>query len=162
SRLLTIELGAGDVDVAMLTKCQGAAAAGTYGAAMSAFVQWVARSYEQIHVGRPDAVRALREATAGRGHRRTPTIVADLAWGLWAFLTFAVDAKAVTMQEAADHWAEGWQALREAAARQRGWLEASEPAQRFLELLAAAIASGRAHVAARFGGAPEESENWGW
>jgi hypothetical protein len=60
-------------------------------------------------------------------------------------------------------WERGWRALGEAAADQQGHQAAGEPTGRFRELLSAAIASGRAHVADPGGERPETTpEAWGW
>jgi hypothetical protein len=40
--------------------------------------------------------------------------------------------------------------------------DAFDPSLRFLALLRAAIADGKAHLANRGGGAPEWPERWGW
>jgi hypothetical protein len=54
-------------------------------------------------------------------------------------------------------------ALGDAAASQSHHQVAAEPAQRFVELLRGAIASGRAHLASPKGGKPEVDEGaWGW
>ena len=51
----------------------------------------------------------------------------------------------------------------ETASAQSAHQQASDPAQRFLELLQAAVSSGRAHIADRNGHSPDESpEAWGW
>jgi hypothetical protein len=88
--------------------------------------------------------------------------VADLALGLRHFLLFAHDAGALTAEEAERLWLRGWAALGEAAAVQGQHQAAGEPTRRFSELLSAAIASGRAHVAGPEGDEPEEPGGWGW
>jgi hypothetical protein len=52
--------------------------------------------------------------------------------------------------------------LLKAAAAHAKHVEAAEPTALFLRLLLAALASGRAHVAGRDGGAPESAQAWGW
>jgi hypothetical protein len=163
ARLLVVEVVAGDIDVSQLGACQRAGADGTYARALSAFVQWTARHADEVWRHRADVVAQLREAAAASGrHRRTPAIVAELAWAWWILLSFSVDVGAVTIPEAATRWEAGWQALGAVAAAQVRWQAASEPTLRFLELLVAAVASGRAHVAAPDGGPPLEPAGWGW
>ena len=56
-----------------------------------------------------------------------------------------------------------WRALGEAARAQGAHQAPAEPARRFLELLASALSSGRAHVAAPDGERPLDAETaWGW
>ncbi len=50
----------------------------------------------------------------------------------------------------------------EAAAAQRQHQAAGEPTRRFRELLSAAVASGRAHLAGPDGDEPASPEAWGW
>jgi hypothetical protein len=48
------------------------------------------------------------------------------------------------------------------AALQAQYQQASDPALRFMALLRAALAAGRAHVANRHGKVPDSPERWGW
>ena len=59
-------------------------------------------------------------------------------------------------------WARAWIALGTATAAQAGHQLAAEPAQRFIDLILAALSSGRAHVAAKDGTKPQDSSAWGW
>jgi len=59
-------------------------------------------------------------------------------------------------------WHSYWKVLGKAASRQGQHQAEGEPTRRFLELLAAAIASGQAHVAAPDGGMPGNAQRWGW
>jgi len=59
-------------------------------------------------------------------------------------------------------WRRGWAALLDAAAAQSTHQASSEPTQRFLELLAAVIASGKGHLASPNGDAPHDAKAWGW
>src|SRR4051812_19188325 len=105
----------------------------------------------------PNRLAALREqATASGQHRRTPGIVANLAFGLELFSQFAVETQALSEEEAKAFQQRCWKALGEAAAAQASVHSHGEPAQRFLELLNAAVAAGQAHVAGPDGGAPAQ------
>ncbi|MBV9126338.1 MAG: hypothetical protein JO112_23565, partial [Planctomycetes bacterium] len=76
---------------------------------------------------------------------------------------YATAAEALDPEQAGELWDHGWEALQEAAAAQSIHQEDAEPTGHFLRLLAAALASGRAHVAAPEGMAPAEGpEGWGW
>jgi len=130
---------------------------------MAGFVQWSASRYEELRSGLKEEHALLREAAStSTQHRRTPGIVADLALGLKYFLMFANEVGALSEAEAREFWVRGWLALGKAAAAQSQHQSASEPTQRFRELLSAAVASGRAHVADPGGDSPNRPEAWGW
>jgi hypothetical protein len=163
ARLLVLELAPGDVPLAGLTPHQQAAAAGLYAQALAGFVRWLAPQYGDVR-GRLAGERAeLRDLAAGAGgHARTPGIVADLAIGLRYLLAYAVEAGAIDAARQRELWERGWAALLAAGAAQAQHVEAAEPAGHFVRLLAAALASGRAHLAAPDGGYPEAPAAWGW
>ena len=163
ARILVIEVAPGDLDWERLTQCQRDAADGLYAQATGAFIQWLAPRYEQVRQGLRSEIATLRAETYESGqHRRTPEIVANLAVGVKFFLQFAQEVAALTMEEREALWNRCWTALRVAAATQEQHQAASEPTRRFLDLLAAALASGRAHVASPNGDVPEMPEAWGW
>ena len=163
ARMLVLELSPGDLDWKTLTQCQRDAAGGLYARAMSGFVQYLATRYDDLRASLKEERAALREwAALSTQHKRTPGIVADLALGLRHFLHFAHDVGALTAEEAERLWLGGWAALGEAAAVQGQHQAAGEPTRRFGELLSAAIASGRAHVAGPEGDEPEGPGAWGW
>jgi Domain of unknown function (DUF927) len=162
ARMMVLELSPGALDWERLTVCQSAASTGLYAFAMSGYIRWLATRYEGIREGLKAEHAELRKAAATGQHRRTPGIVADLALGLRYFLLFAHESGAIDSETARELWARGWRALGEAASGQSQHQEAGEPTRRFRELLSAALASGRAHVANPEGGKPEVPEAWGW
>lgn len=163
ARLLVLELAPGELRWEKLSACQRNAASGLYAAAVSGYVRWLAAHYGEIKAGLGEERAALREAAAKTvQHRRTPGIIADLALGLQYLLRFAHEAGAVSTAQAEKLWERGWQSLGEAAADQQGHQAAGEPTGRFRELLSAAIASGRAHVADPEGDRPQNADAWGW
>ena len=164
ARMLLLELAPGTLDWKILTRCQRDAAGGLYARAMAAFLRWLAPRYEQIKTSLAEERAAIREHARRESgeHRRTPSLVADLYLGLRYFLLFAYDAGALTGEEAERLCRRGWQAILEAASAQQQHQSASEPTRRFRELLSAAIASGRAHVADPEGAPPENPGAWGW
>ena len=130
---------------------------------MAGFVQWSASRYEELRSGLKEEHALLREAAStSTQHKRTPGIVADLALGLRYFLLFANEVGALSEAESEDLWVRGWLALGKAAAAQSQHQSASEPTQRFRELLSAAVASGRAHLAGTEGVEPTSPGAWGW
>jgi hypothetical protein len=163
ARLMILEHEPSDLDWGKTTLCQTDAASGLYAKAMAAYVQWLAPQMEVISRNLRGDIRVLRErATVSGGHKRTPAMVASLAYGLHKFLEFAVDIGALTVEERQHRWTTWWAALGEAAAAQPQHHNASDPTARFLELLRAAVASGHAHVANPDGGSPQPAQAWGW
>lgn len=164
-RMLVLDVAPGDVPLAALTPYQRDAAAGLYAQALAGFVGWLAPQYGELCRRLPCERAALRDralAETAAGSPRTPGIVADLALGLQLLLAFAREAAAITDGERADLWRRGWDALGEAAARHARDVQAAEPAGHFLRLLAAALASGRAHLAGPDGREPGAPDAWGW
>jgi hypothetical protein len=163
SRLLVLEHGPDGLDWKKLSQCQCDASSGLYSKCMSAYLRWLAARYEKVHRELPAEVARLRDATSRAGqHRRTSDTTANLAVGLHLFVRFTVETGALTSSEARELRDRCWSAFDAAATTQAHHQAASEPAGRFLELLSAAVASGRAHVAAPGGGAPAHAEAWGW
>jgi hypothetical protein len=161
SRMFILEVSPGDVDWTTMSVCQEHAAQGLYAQALAGFVQWLALRCDTIKDGLRTEIAKLRQYTHAT-HKRTPDIVANLAVGFWYFLRFALEFEAITKNECEDLWERCWQALTDAAAAQATHQRASEPARRFLELLTAALANGKAHVASHTGAFPADAEAWGW
>jgi hypothetical protein len=163
ARVFVTEVDPADVDVTVLSACQADAAAGLYASAMAGFIGSIAGRYGEIRDGlREEVVRLRGEALGSRAHRRTPEIVANLAIGFDQLLAFAEVVGAIEPHEHVALSKRCWLALGQAAAGQADYQAASEPANRFRELLAAAISSGRAHIAGEDGGVPPNPGAWGW
>jgi len=163
ARLLVLEVSPGVVDVERLTQAQADGAAGLYAAAMAGFVRWVSGHYDAIRRGFPAQLAKLQDhANKNDLHRRTPVIVANLTIGWQCFLQFALTIGVIDKAQAIALWEQGWAALGTAAEAQSRHQLASEPTRRFLELVSAAITSGRAHVAGPGGHDPDRAEAWGW
>jgi hypothetical protein len=163
SRLLVLELAPGDLSWRRLTACQADARDGRYAAALAGFLQWLAGRYAAVREGLHVEHARLRDlARAEACHARTPGIVADLMLGLRFFLQFAVEICAITADEQRALDARAWRALGEAAEAQGAHQGDAEPTRHFLRLLAAALASGRCHLAGPEGGAPADATGWGW
>jgi hypothetical protein len=161
ARLHVSEVGPRDVNVQLLSECQQAAAQGLYANAMSGYLRWVACHYEHIQQSIAAEIATLRhKATMGQMHRRTPNTVANLAIGLQNFLQFAGEY-GLSTEETSALWDEGWTSLTAAANAQYQHQKASDPVQRFFELLRGAIASGKAHLASSEGNVPTNKENGG-
>jgi hypothetical protein len=144
----------------MLTACQVDADAGLYAASLAAFVAWLAPRLDQEWASLAARARELRASAAGAGgHARTPDIVADLFAGFEGFARFAGEVGAIDPEESRDVLEDVWEGLREAAEDLDADVRGDTDAERFLRLVAAALAGGLAHVAeAKAGGRPEGLE----
>jgi hypothetical protein len=163
ARMLIVEVEAGEVDPARLSECQRAGEQGALAEAMGAFVGWIAARYEQIQRRLETRVLEIRsQSQQSAAHARLPTAVAELQTGWEIFLEFALDIGALGGAEKQEWEQRMGRVLVELAARQAPYQQASDPALRFLALLRAALAGGRAHVADRRGAVPAEAALWGW
>ena len=165
ARCLIGEVGKGDVDAAHLTRCQADAAAGLYAQTMAAFLQWLAQDLDRRRGKfrtRRDELR--RCGSSGDVHARTPWMAAELIAALSLFFDFAVAAGALTGEERDQHMADCTAALKALAAAQADHQAAEDPVRRFLDLVGAAIAAQRAHVAdaRREEEPPADPAAWGW
>ncbi len=164
ARMLVLAMAPGDLNWRRLTKRQRDASQGLYATALSGFVRWVAGRYDDLH-GRilPTLRPQLRAAATGaEQHRRTPNIVADLHVGVLMFGNFAVACGALTREERLALVRRCWLVLGQAAGAQVQVQTAGEPARRFLELLSAAVAAGKAHLGANTRRHPANPRAWGW
>lgn len=143
--------------------CQADAAEGIFASAMAGFVCWMAGRHDDA-VGEfsAETKRLSKHAHESKGHLRTPRIVAELAAGFSAFISFAVETGAISEVVAGELKARCWEGLLEAAAAQGQYQKASEPAGRFVKLVASALVSGQAHVASMDGTEPNQPQAWGW
>ena len=163
ARQIVVTVAPDDINANLLTDTQRDAERGLYVLAMSGFLTWLAARKDDIDARVAREVVELRELLAlDTSHRRTPTAVAGLAASFGVFLDFAVDVEAIGTSEAEDLRAEPRTALALVANAQAEHQIASEPTAQLLRLLRAAIAAGKAHVAARAGGPPEGAEDSGW
>jgi hypothetical protein len=165
ARLLIVELRPGEVDLAALSRCQMAGQKGQLATAMGAYLAWMARDYENLQDLLRRRSRELRGGApvlASAIHARLPGIVGELQSGWETWLQFALEVGAISNPEQVELKHRGRKALDEVAAMQSSYHQASDPALRFVSLLQAALACGRAHVADRRGVVPESPERWGW
>jgi hypothetical protein len=163
ARLLIVELRPAEVDRLLLSRCQSAARSGQLSTAMAAYLSWMAERYEDLQRRFETRVRELRSRSLPyASHARLPAVLAELngAWEIW--LQFALEAGAIGSGEQVKLADRMSRALDELAAQQAPYQTANDPALRFVALLKAALAGGRANVAERQGGAPEAASLWGW
>ena len=162
ARLLIVEVAAGDVDKAVLSDCQSVAARGLFAMSMGAFLSWAAARYEELQHRLQTRVREIRSQNRKHAlHARLPGALAELQSAWEIFLDFAIETGAISSSEQHSLAKKNLEALDQLAAAQAKY-QAADPALRFVALLEAALASGRAHVADRRGKAPENPATWGW
>lgn len=162
ARMIPVPVGPGDVRWDRLTAAQDAAANGVYARALAGFLSWVAARHDDLWAERPGWIAAQRDKVS-TSHRRSAANIASLAWGWEVWMRYAVDVGAVTEDERAE-WDQradaAWRAAAEAATA--SYADQS-PERRYLALLASALGSGAAHVAAMDGTAPVPTpQPWGW
>lgn len=164
TRGLIVEVRQGDIDVARLTEAQRLAAKGTYALATAGFLRWLAPQRDAVLGGWQDELRALRLSVQGASsYHRVSSNVAELVLGMRLLLRFAREAGVLQQTEHDTLHAEALVACIEAAGRQSARLTSEAPAERFLQLLRAAITSGQAHTDQRDCQEPPENPGmWGW
>lgn len=164
ARMIISEMDNETLDWTKLSECQHAAREGVYSAALAGFLRWLAPQYADVRGRAAREIAEWRERATfqAKSHKRTPQAIGQLARGWHYFLTYTVDAGALTPDEAAAYMSRVWTALYEVAVRQASYQATQEPAQRFVELIQAAIASGRAHLANRNGEQPSDTHACGW
>jgi hypothetical protein len=163
ARVMLLDVAGGDIDLAALTGAQAVGSAGIYALAMAGYIRWLAARRTGLGAAVAARTAELRaQATGSDVHGRLPEAVASLMTGWEHFLTFALEAGALTAKEhgPACQWA--WWALGEAARGQADRLAAAEPAGRFIRVLASALSAGRAHIASTGGSVPGEPKRFGW
>ncbi|MGH2389903.1 MAG: hypothetical protein ACRDIE_17020, partial [Chloroflexota bacterium] len=142
---------------------QQAAGQGLYAGAMAGYLAWLAPQVETLRAVLPRRVAALRvELGAARRHHRVPEAVASLllGWELW--LRFALQAGALNEAGAAAIWGRVRAALLSVGETQTHLTATQEPAQQFVDLLSAALASQRVYLVTLSGERPSQPERWGW
>ncbi len=164
ARLAIVDVQRGDVIIEQLTMAQQDAAQGAYARAMAAFITWLAPRLDQLRKDFATLTHERRDKLSN-SHARTADAIAQLAaaWSIW--LRFVLDVGAASPEEVVALEESVWQTLLALAVEQADLQRANDPVDRFRELLMAALASGRAHVASATlsgGRRPDKPEAWGW
>ena len=168
ARMMILEISPGEANLDILTQMQVDASEGLLAQAMSAYLQWLARSFDKFQEELPGLHReyrdrAIKELRQFHVHDRTPEIVASLMVGWSMFTTFAEESGVLTSQEVEQFLVQGWLALVETARAQVQHQASEDVVNRFLRLLISALNNGSAHLANRKGDdAPQDPTNWGW
>ena len=165
ARIIVVEIGPNDLDFDRLTEAQSAEKAGLYAQTMAGYLCWLAgRLDEERDRFLSEADNLRTDAWSGSRHRRTSWIVAELGAALKVFVRFAVAVGAKSEKEGDRLWHQCWEALLKVADAQAEHLASEDPARRFLTVLGAAVASGRAYIgnAADPDESPADPGELGW
>jgi phage/plasmid primase-like uncharacterized protein len=163
ARTFALEVRAGDIAPAALTTAQEAGGRGNYALAMSGWLRWLAATPAAWTKFRKER-KELRSKMTG-GHARTAWMTGDLLAALQVFLDFAVEAEAITQQEAHRRFEQCKEGILHGTAEQQEHMQEQNPADRFIQLIGAALVTGRAHLASTEDGASEpvkQQGEWGW
>jgi hypothetical protein len=136
----------------------------TYALVMAAFTQRLARLADagKLH-SRLDARRKVLRAEAIKGsHTRMPENIASLMVGVEEFLDFAAENGTIAEKERSELRASAWAALSEQANMQVSQVVGTDPASRFVALIAAAVSAKSANIAGTDGEAPVCATALGW
>ena len=138
------------MDLGVLTDLQAAARDGVLAQAMSGYIRWLAPQIDDLKSTLWPEIQRIRDEArsegVGQAHDRHPTNYAHLVAGLNLFFQFAVDAGALSAEEAVGYRCEGIEALQRVILGQAGFLDSDDEATRFLELLSAALTGGKCHL----------------
>jgi hypothetical protein len=163
ARMLVLEVGKDDVDASLLATYQHGPDRSRPGLMLAGYIRWLAGNMDRVrHDYGPAAMKLRADLQSAGTHARTPDALAGIgvAWRLW--IRYARETGYLTKEQGHMLWHRVWAALLELARSQADHLVQENPVQRFLDLLAACIASGAAHVAGPAGDEPSTPEAWGW
>lgn len=164
ARLLVLEVERGAVDLTVLTQCQQVAADGLFAQFTSAFVSYVSRNFITVKLQLDDAFTKFRPAYFGANvHPRLPDILANLRAGWEVFLTFLSDEQILAHYETLALRTQADEALRANLIRVDEERDEHDCVQVFVDALRSLLIGGFGHVVDVYsGGAPENSDAWGW
>lgn len=163
ARLCVVPVAGGAVSKSALSALQRDARQGRYAQNLSDFLCCLAINHEARQEQFTLRHQTLRDELARSltGHSRTPTMLAHLATAWETWLSFALSVKAISAAESRELWARVWRTLQGISDEQNAQAT-QHPADRFIELIQSALATGRAHIAGMDGRLPDEPDAWGW
>jgi hypothetical protein len=161
ARCLFLELNPGEVNLAELSRLQLEAA--RLSEAYAAWIRWLAGRLEEVRPLVRARIAELRPHYPAP-HGRTTDALARLHAVWEAVQQHWLEVGLITPAEASRLTLEMEGALRQVAAQQTGYQQDTDPVERFIPLLLALLASGRAHLAHRHSAEepPPAPERWGW
>ncbi|MDD4976575.1 MAG: bifunctional DNA primase/polymerase [Bacteriovorax sp.] len=163
ARMAICEIAKDDISKLQLTKMQHLAGKGVLAQAMSGYLKWLAPKLPDMKEYLEDSFNELRTlASNSEMHLRTPEVTASLAIGFQQFLKFASEVGAIDKSEKENLWERGWEALNRLAKTQSQYQITEDPANRFIDLIRAALSSHRAYLVTVNEQVPEDGTSWGW
>jgi len=147
ARTVHLSFNEASVNNERLAKCQADAKEGLCAQAMAAYLQDVAQRYDFIREHLKTRTDELRDLLATEGRLlRSANNLASLAVGLEVFLSFAIDAGAITAAEADELWERSWHTFRKLAVDQDDLQQTEDPAREVLLGLNSASLNGRIYL----------------
>lgn len=164
ARLVVLEMTRQCMNWTQLTACQEQARKGVYAQVMAGYLQWLAPQMATLPERIATMQAAMRAATVDtQAHRRTPDNLFNLCVGISMFCEYAQAFEAMTKTEANRLIAMTQEVMTESAQVQARQQAQAEPTGLFVEMLKAAVASGRAHYANMSGDVPQPNPAaFGW
>ena len=170
ARMVVVEIGKDSIFLEKLEQAQKWASNGLLSIAMSGYIRWIAKHWETIKGQIEGLFEELRKGFLKTPctHARIPHTIAHLMLGFHFFLEYAQEAGGlaeVRKEELLDRAREAFTDISNAQAE---YQQSEDPADRFLELLYAAVIAGKAHLASvDKDDRPEtldagDAKNWGW
>ena len=162
NRLLVVPLSREDVDWAALTITQADGGQGKLAASMALYIQHLAGLKDfDAYKRRFEDYRSRAMACGLTG--RAPEQVAYLAVGFAAYASHLRRQGALADEEAKQLAEEGFAVLRDSAMAHRAQVQEVSPAQRALDAIREALATGLAHLQEKAkGGQPRGPQSFGW
>jgi hypothetical protein len=161
ARLIITEVGKGDIRSDKLTVAQKQARVGLFAQATSAFIQWLATDnlIGKLKARRNDDLESWRDhwlKESSAAHKRHASNLAHITYAWRTWLDFVSESGAQKKAETEALWEERiLPALGKCGAAQAKWLVSENPADRFIELIRAALSSGVAHLTHTDGKRPD-------
>ncbi|MGZ8227983.1 MAG: hypothetical protein ACXWT3_15310, partial [Methylococcaceae bacterium] len=165
ARMVIVEVKKGDIDFAVITELQQAAANGLLQNAMSGFIQWLAPQVDELSSKLKVTIADYRQRDNLQfSHRRGVDNFANLMIGLTLFADYALQNGVITADQHCDLLKNGETHLSKLMDKQSEFLNDCDEVSRFLNLLRTAFNIGRAHISARDNGPPSSftAHYWGW
>lgn len=164
ARLVIINIARGAINTHVLSEMQKLARDGTLAKVMASYLQWLAvAAREDRFLKMIDLFLLCDRDSVGRdGHARTQDNLANLLTGLRVFLDFADHAGEISPQVTQAFMDIATDAARSLADLQASIDREASDAQRFVELIRAAVSSGKAHIEHSRGGQPNNPRALGW
>ena len=163
ARVLIAEVGARDVAFDRLAAAQEIAALGHLARFMSGYIRYLASRMPELRLTQMTEFQRLRtRAVLASAHRRTPSIIAQLMQGVIRFVEYCRSIDVFDSSSAEAFETRAWAALLEAGNLQSTYQAEDSPAGVYLRGVAAALASGFAHLTDHRGGCPDAPTECGW